>query len=203
MNNFDAISPFYDHLAHLVFGRQIKECQIAQFSRLKAGQKILLPGGGTGWILEELDRLKLHLEIDYVEKSSKMISRAKRKSSFKFINVNFYNEDLLEFNLLSYDVIMTHFFLDVFSPNSFESVFDKLQKSLNNGGIWINTEFRNSDNKIKNLFICFMYLFFRFTSHLEASRLPDYSKKFQDSGYNKSDTKSFYHQLIESCVYSK
>lgn len=203
MSNFDKVATFYDRLARIVFGNEIKRSQTAQLESLKEGQRILIVGGGTGWILEELDKLQLPLEVDYVENSEKMIRLSEKRRPFSNLSVTFHLKDILEYSSPEYDVIMTHFFLDVFDDKSFAAIFDHTDSLLKPNGFWINTEFRYTDRLVQNLFIRFMYFFFRVTTNLQPTTIPDYQQKFSSAGFERSNSLLFFHQLIESCVYSR
>jgi spermidine synthase len=66
--NFNNSAWFYDGLSRLVYGNALVEAQVYLLQFIRPNSKILIAGGGTGWILEEL--AKLHpegLKIAYVE----------------------------------------------------------------------------------------------------------------------------------------
>src|SRR6187402_1340927 len=73
MNGFDRLAPVYDKLAGLVFGKAIVDAQLVFLDRVRAGDRILILGGGTGWLLEKLLRKQPVCEVWYVESSSRMI----------------------------------------------------------------------------------------------------------------------------------
>jgi ubiquinone/menaquinone biosynthesis C-methylase UbiE len=52
--NFDFIAPYYDFLSKLIFGKRLRIAQTSLLSKIPRHQRILLVGGGTGWILPEL-----------------------------------------------------------------------------------------------------------------------------------------------------
>jgi tRNA (cmo5U34)-methyltransferase len=48
---FDRLAPFYDSLARLIIGKGIKQSQLHFLNHLRDKTKLLVLGGGTGWIL--------------------------------------------------------------------------------------------------------------------------------------------------------
>ena len=79
MRGYGLIAPFYDHLVKLVFGDKLKELQCSFLKKIQSNDKVLILGGGTGWILEEIDSVCVNTDIVYIDKSPSMIKRAKRR----------------------------------------------------------------------------------------------------------------------------
>ena len=67
--NYNKIAPVYDMLSRLVFGKAIVNAQRRLLPGLPRGEyRLLIVGGGTGWILDELGKQKPQgITIDYVE----------------------------------------------------------------------------------------------------------------------------------------
>jgi len=79
LNNYNGIAKFYDMLSRIVFQKSIIKAQVYLIQFISEGDKIIIVGGGTGWILEEISRLeKKNISVVYVEKSSAMIDLAKK-----------------------------------------------------------------------------------------------------------------------------
>jgi len=79
-NNYDRIARYYDVLSRMVFFRAQLKAQIDQLHFIPANSSVLIVGGGTGWILEEI--AKVHssgLRITYVEISAKMLDLSRKR----------------------------------------------------------------------------------------------------------------------------
>ncbi len=200
-NNFNKIAPFYDLLSFLVFGRDLYRSQMYHLGILQPNQRILIAGGGTGKILNALNELNCPLQVDYIEKSAVMINKAKRRAPFKYLKVEFIDKDIFEMDLPNYDVVITNYFLDVFQPEQLQRVMKKLASSLSLEGDWIFTDFKRSNHFISKLLLKVMYLFFRFTTRLEADKLPDFENYFLQLGLRKEVSRCFYFNFIESAHY--
>ncbi len=57
MNGFNRIAGVYDFLAKLVFGKHIRRSQEHFLKMVIQQNKVLVLGGGSGWILESINAL--------------------------------------------------------------------------------------------------------------------------------------------------
>src|ERR1700744_542206 len=79
--NYDNSAWFYDRLSRLVYGKALIRSQIYLLKHIPKNSNILIAGGGTGWILEEI--VKIHpsgLTITYVEVSANMMDLSKKRN---------------------------------------------------------------------------------------------------------------------------
>ncbi|MDB5150556.1 MAG: methyltransferase protein, partial [Mucilaginibacter sp.] len=114
--NYDNSAWFYDRLSRLIYGRALVNAQVYLLNFVPAGSKILIAGGGTGWILEELS--KIHpagLDITYVEISANMTALSQKRQTGQN-EVVFINEavEKVKLLLLDFDVVITPFLFDNF-----------------------------------------------------------------------------------------
>lgn len=204
-NNFDFLSNYYDFLTKIIFWNTLYQSQKSHLELIHSDDKILILGGGTGDILNHLNALQIPLEIDYVEKSTGMMKKAKAKGDLDYLNVNFITADFLSLDLTAdlYDLAITNFFLDVFSESNLQVVISKVNSTVKHAGKWIITDFRENYTLWGRILIKVMYLFFRFTTNLEGNRLMNFEKHLNGQGFSKGKEKFFYHKLISSCIYEK
>jgi tRNA (cmo5U34)-methyltransferase len=214
--NFDGIAPVYDTLATL-FGGNIKKAQQHYLCLIPAHARILIVGGGTGWILTDLLSVKKKIQhITYVEASATMLDLSKDKLiKYKALHPdrNFPSIEWIngtENNLPQdevYDVIITNFFLDLFDEAALLKVMKKLSPSLHSEGIWLFSDFNISEKPFEGwwqrLLIRSMYLFFKITCHLHTTKLPDFEQAFHQLGFKKTHMRSFFGQMIVTRVYRK
>ncbi len=205
-NNYNSIANIYDALSRLIFQKSIVNAQIFLLQHIPANSKVLIVGGGTGWVLEELS--KIHnkgIEIIYVEKSSKMISLSKQKNIKNNI-VEFINNGVEEFSPeKKFDIIFTAFLFDNFLPAKIEMVFSKLDQLLEPNGLWLYADFKNDKTNSKwwqKFLLRTMYFFFKITCNIETQQLIDMTKYFS-SGYAKISENYFYSNFIKAIVYKK
>lgn len=203
--NYNYIAPFYDMLCHLVFGQRVKNAQIASLKFIPYDSDILIVGGGTGWILEEISKIhQSGLSITYVDVSSKMISLSKNRDSscneVSFINASIENTDLQN---KKYGVIITPFLFDSFQQATLHCIFNKLDESLIHNGLWLYTDFYLTQKSKwwQVSLIKVMYFVFRMLCGIEASQLPDVAVCF--SSYSRIKEKTFCNDFISMQVFRK
>ncbi|MEJ5961004.1 class I SAM-dependent methyltransferase [Pedobacter immunditicola] len=207
LNNYDKIAPYYDVLSRLLFHRSQVNAQIQQLKFLPSHSRILIAGGGTGWILEELAKIQDRgLDITYVEISTEMIRLAKKRNTGEN-RVEFVNCAMEEFTLTApYDIVHTAFLFDNFARERTATVFRKLHQALKPGGLWFYTDFSyqpGTDEKWKGILLRMMYSFFRKIANVEAASLPDTSIHFEKGQYVKLDEKAYYRKFIKAIIYKK
>nr|WP_295929801.1 class I SAM-dependent methyltransferase [uncultured Dyadobacter sp.] len=207
LNNYDRIAGNYDQLSRLVFGKAIVRAQQSLIPLIHSPARMLIAGGGTGWILEEIAHAQPSgLSIDYVEISAKMVGLA-RKRSFGSNRVNFVHSGIEEFNAPTpYDFVITPFLFDNFDAERAATNFQKLHAFLNPGGQWLFTDFnieKGLNGYWQKALLRTMYLFFKTISDVEASRLPDMQALFNTFGYEISTESYHFGGFIRSAAYQK
>ncbi|WP_316799833.1 class I SAM-dependent methyltransferase [Pedobacter frigidisoli] len=207
LNDYSKIASRYDFLSRLVFSRSQVNAQISQLKQIPKNSTVLIAGGGTGWILEEI--AKIHpsgLHILYVEISSAMLALSKKRNcglnKVDFIHsaIEVYITDHV------FDVIITPFLFDNFSPQRAEIVFNKLHQQLINGGFWFMVDFSLQKKQgiwWKKIFLKVMYTFFNIISQVEANKLIDMSAFFLEANYIIFEDQFYYGKFIRATIYQK
>lgn len=204
--NYDPVAFYYDNLTKFVFGNAIKESQQFLINVIKEKSKILIIGGGSGWILEAISaRYSRGLEITYIEYSKKMIALSKIKNRGEN-KVEFINQSIFDVELNNqYDVVITPFIFDNFSASSIDAIINKINKQVVKDGLWLHADFQNTAQNAwwQRLLLRCMYLFFKLTCNIEAFKLSETRSKFERAGYKIISSKTFYSNFICSIVYGK
>jgi len=199
-NDFDDIAGVYDSLASLIFGMTIKRSQLELLKYIKKGDKVLIVGGGTGWILPYIYTKSPGL-IHYVDASQKMISLARKKVDNSLCPVNFIRQSIFEYrDTVQYDVVITFFVLDVFSQNNLNMLMSKLKSYLKQDGLWLFADF-NASNQWQHVLIKIMYGFFKVTCNLENSKLHSFDCLFDRFRLRLIENHEYYGGMIQSKVY--
>lgn len=206
INNYDKIAKHYDFLSRLVFFKSQVNAQINQLKYIPKNSQILIVGGGTGWILEEITKIQPSgLHIFYVEASVKMTALSKQKNSGSNI-VEFFTQDIKDFATQNtFDIILTPFLFDNFKVNDAKSAFNKLHDTLKDNGLWFFTDFnvQGKSSLWKLLFIKFMYQFFTLFKIIDTQNLVNTAPYFEEKNYSIIDSKLYYNTFIEAIVYRK
>ncbi len=201
-NNFNLIAPVYDILSKTIFGNTISTAQKSHLDKIEATKLIVIVGGGSGKILHDLDQLGLELDVFYVELSGTMLDRAKTMT-LKNIHVDFVCADALHTDIPVCDIVITNFFLDVFTEQNLNNIMKKLDAVLRPEGIWLCTDFLRTGKFYNDTLIRVMYLFFRLTANLEGDRLCDFEMKFKEIGFQNISSKTYSNGMIMSTCYKR
>jgi ubiquinone/menaquinone biosynthesis C-methylase UbiE len=203
-SNYDNSAWFYDRLSRLVYGNALINAQVYLLPYVPSNSTVLIVGGGTGWILEELARVHpTGLTITYVEISAKMMALSKSRN-YGDNKVTYINQAVEEVIFSEkFDVVITPFLFDNFKEGTLQQVFNHLNNQLKTGGLWLNTDFQLTGKWWQNVLLKSMFLFFRVICGIETSVLPDIEQQFKQNRYQAIAQKNFYGDFIDSKVYPK
>jgi spermidine synthase len=194
----------------LVFGHSIHKAQIEFLSEVPQNSNVLIIGGGSGKFLRDLLIKSPVMKVVYIESSAKMI-----KLSREAIR-DVHGSDRVEFRTGTesdirdeelFDVVITHFFLNLFHGTDLRNVAGKLYSHLKPGGIWLFSDFRINNNGLRriwqNLLLRIMYLFFKITTGLMNNTLESFNTLFHAIGLVKVHEKFFYAGMISASCWRK
>ena len=205
-NNYDKIADHYDTLSRLVFFKSQVNAQVNQLPYIQENSHILIVGGGTGWILEELSKIYTGLNIVYVEISAKMIALS-QKRSYKNNHVEFVNIGIEDFKTdVLFDVILTPFLFDNFAEQRAAKVFGELNEYLKKDGLWFQVDFslnKTNGNWWKWLLLRSMYGFFKLLGIVEAHQLIDMNPYFFTANYLIVEERLYYGSFIKATIFRK
>ena len=199
---FDLLAPIYDSLARLVFGRSIVDSQMWYLKEIPRGSSVLILGGGTGWLLEELQKHTPSCKVWYVEISKNMLDRA-RQRELKF-NVHFIQgtEESIPPDL-KFDVVITNFYLDLFSERALVDVIKHIGFHTAESSTWLVTDFVNGRKLWHKLMLKIMYLFFKLVCRIDANHLPEWARLLQNQGWKEAGERFWYGDFIKSTVWKR
>jgi len=210
--SFQRVAPYYDFLARMVFGKSIRKAQRRYLTEIREGSQVLIVGGGTGWILEDLLQSK-NCHFIYLETAPSMLKRAERyyhslKSTFvsQGNEVVFVSGSVSALSSdLSYDVVITYFLLDLYTPADARKIMSALKAKLNSSGIWLFSDFEKSTKLVNQLWqgplLWLMYRFFRLTTNLQNDKLANFRELFSSLDLGARKQAYFYGRFIRSAVY--
>jgi ubiquinone/menaquinone biosynthesis C-methylase UbiE len=200
--NYNNSAWFYDKLSRIIYGKALVRSQVYLLPFIPANSKILLIGGGTGWILEEIAKIQpAGLKITYVEVAANMIGRSRKRDAGDN-GVIFINQAVEDVPLANnFDVVITPFLFDNFTEENLQKIFSHIHDSLKPGGRWLNIDFRLTGKWWQKALLKSMLLFFRLVCSIEAKKLPDIERCFEENYYKVIEQKSFFSDFILSTAY--
>jgi ubiquinone/menaquinone biosynthesis C-methylase UbiE len=203
-SNYDHTAWFYDPVSKLIFGRSIVNSQKALLKHIPAASTILIVGGGTGWILEEIAKVHPHgLQIIYVEISAQMTALSRKRNVGNNL-VTFINKPVEEVKLgQPVDIAITPFLFDNFSQDNLERIHTHIHHQLKPDGLWLNTDFQVAGKWWHKVLLLTMYTFFKVFGAVETTSMPGIMIQFKQKSYRILSQQTFYGSFITSQVWQK
>jgi ubiquinone/menaquinone biosynthesis C-methylase UbiE len=218
-NNYDKIANYYDRIHHLFYGQAEIHAQVELLDYVRPGDRLLILGGGTGWILEKIAAVfPSGLRITYIESSVRMmeLTRTRNWGRNEVELVNSAVEDWKGFGEgrgeaegemgVEYDCVLTGLFFDNFNNAHAAAIVRQVTPFLKNGGYWLESDFyypRRRGKLWQAILLYMMYISARLICGVEAKRLPDIDRIFMGEGYGILKTTFHYQRFIRSVVYRK
>ena len=193
---FDLVAPFYVALEKLSFGNALNIARRAFIEKILEAEDTLMIGEGNGRFLGECLGSKNHGSITVLDSSRTMLALLTARIS-KFhhkTDVKIRCAELLEWNseAASFDVVVTHFFLDLFRPASQRSVIEKITSISKKETSWINVDYKPSNKTSWFRFIDWLqYRFDHLLSGVETDRHYDPSLLLQQFGWVVKEERGF------------
>lgn len=198
--SFDRVAWIYDTLARLVFGNAVDKSQEALLRHLPESGNLLLLGGGTGRFLPELWRLRPALSITFIDASHEMIRRAKARQA-PGQKVQFIHGTERDIPSGMYDSILTPFYLDMFEGEVLDEILNVLSSHVVQNGTWLVADFNDSGRWWQAIMLNSMYLFFRWTTGIQAAHLADLETALNKLGWRESDQATYYRGFIKASFF--
>lgn len=171
--NCDKIARWYRWLEYAAFGGALRRRREAFLFELGNPKKVLVLGDGDGRFLQSFTALYPEARVDAVDSSERMIALAR----FRAPGVTFHLVDAREFSFEGeYDLAVAHFFFDCFEEDELRALLGRIRAKS-----WLVSEFRKtrwSWPALRGL-----YFFFRLTTGLKVTSLPDYRRVLEQFGF--------------------
>ena len=211
--SFDRIARSYRLLETITFGQSLQRARVLWIDEIPRPKRALVLGEGNGRFLCELLRVHPKIDIDCVDASARMLSlagkRASRNHAESWPCVQFIQADILQWSPRnSYDLIVTHFFLDCFPRDEVKAIVDKLAGAATPGAIWLLADFTIPPAGIfsrmhAKLLLRMMYLFFRCAAGIAAKGLVDPSPYLEANSFVSMSRQSSRAAMVKSELWQR
>ena len=197
-NSYDPLAPYYDFLS-LILGKSYRDSKRLFLDGLKEGDQVLYLGGGTGANLPEiLDRIGRDGKLCYIEASSQMIAKARRRVKLDQLSqiVFLHQSDFSFIPLDTYDVVLTQLLLEILPEHEITNLLQELGRRTKSDTSWIFLDFLPIAEK--KWLIQLMIRFFRCFTGNPRKDLPDYARHFGCYGWQMEEKKSLKRGFIQA-----
>ncbi len=202
LNRFNWIARHYDNLVALVFGDTLHRAQMNFVHRIDSASEILILGGGTGKFLADLLSQKPFLKVTYIEASSEMLQLATKKVGPTY-NVNFIHGTQEDIPDRVYDVVITNFFLDLFSEQALQSIVPEISKRIRVNGQWFIADFQKPSTWRHRILLAMMFFFFRASGSIDVRNLSEWSNLVQKAEFAREEKYSYCSGFVSTEVFRK
>ena len=204
-NGFDWISPVYDALAFVVFGRKLQQAQLTFLNQIPDKATILLVGGGTGWLLEHVLTQCKPRRVVYLELSGQMVAKASQRMVKNAVlgSVEFRVGDVRDLSTdEQFDIVITPFVLDLFPESILQTdVIPRLLRILKPTSLWLVTDFVTTHVWWQKALLWSMIRFFRLTAGIEATQLPDWQRFLAEAGLIRQESQPHVGGMVRAEVW--
>ena len=179
----------------------MRRAQTAHLRDIPHGSKVLILGGGTGWLLSELSAVNPTCKVWYIDASSKMISLSKKNTRNSTQEVVFIHgtEESIPAGI-TFDAVITHFYLDLFPQDSCISIIHKIRCTIRTSGLWLVSDFIHT-TWWHGVMLRTMYGFFKLMCGIEGSILPPWKNLLEENGFKEHKSREFFGGFIKSAVF--
>ena len=200
--NFDRVAPVYGLLECLGAWGKMQRCRVVLLGDVPQPRKVLLVGEGPGRFLADCVRRFPAAEFTVVDASAEMLKRAKQQVSDG--NIAWVHAELpgWEGPLEKFDLIVTNFFLDCFTPDKLPLVIAGLGKMAAPTADWLVADFEIPASGWRRCWAKFvvgcLYRFFRIATGLKTAALVPPDEALSRAGFVLRKRVTFEHGLLKS-----
>jgi ubiquinone/menaquinone biosynthesis C-methylase UbiE len=175
--SFDRLAPHYRWMEFVLAGNKLQRCRTAFLSHICKARNVLILGEGNGRFLVECKTVLETARITCLDASARMLELARRRlesSRVSLHEIEFVLADALTWvpPKRSFDLIVTHFFLDCFRSDQLERLLSTLASACSAHANWLIADFQIPYQGLRRrraeIIHRMMYGFFRAAAALPA-----------------------------------
>ncbi len=194
--NFDRLAAHYHWMEKIFAGDLMQRCRTTFLSQTGHCEHALLVGEGTGKFLVELLRANPRIQITCVEQCAGMIEQTRQRlvrEQLDASRISFEQIDVLDWTPPpeQFDLVVTNFFLDCFQAEQLQKIIPLLAGGTTAKALWLLADFRVPEHGWRRwragAILASLYLIFKVTTSLSASRLTPPDNFLLNAGFKLSD----------------
>jgi ubiquinone/menaquinone biosynthesis C-methylase UbiE len=191
--NCDPLARSYRWLEYMRYGKALERCRATMLPYLAHARKVLVIGDGDGRFLTAFLLHNRTATVDSIDVSRRMLEIAHHRMtaacSQNSTRVTLQHGDIRTTPQPghSYDLVVTHFFFDVFSTAELKDIVDRVSRWTTPDALWLISEFDlppSGWHRVKARFwLRAMYSFFRVAASLRNQQLPCWRPLLREAGF--------------------
>lgn len=191
--DFDPIARPYRWLEYLTLGRVLERCRLHFLPRVLQQRRALVLGDGDGRFLAALMAANPFIHVDAIDSSATMLRLLRQRCEasspnsagrLKIQNINALTLTPTD----SYDLVVTHFFLDCLSQSDLELLIARIAPALAPGALWLISDFSIPSGPMRlpaQTIVQALYLAFRILTGLRTTHLPNHATPLAQAGLTR------------------
>ena len=199
--SFDLVAKPYRWMERLTFGHALWRCRTHFLPELAGCRSALILGDGDGRFTAALLRANPQIRIDAVDSSAAMLNllqqRALSATPHASTRLRTHHADARAFAHAlapnaTYDLIVTHFFLDCLTQPEVDSLALALAPCLQPGALWVVSDFRIPPGAMRwpaRALVRSLYFAFRILTGLRTTHLPDHAAALTGARFKRKARK--------------
>jgi ubiquinone/menaquinone biosynthesis C-methylase UbiE len=191
--NFNFIARPYRWLEYLTLGKALENCRSHYLPQLLDRRQALILGDGDGRFLAQLLTENQTIQADAVDTSATMLKLLRKRCEAATPNADTrlrtHHANALSFPLEdSYDLVVTHFFLDCLTQPQLDTLITRIAPTLTPGTLWLISDFHIPAGLMQlpaKITVRSLYLAFRLLTGLRTTHLPDHATSLTRAGLTR------------------
>jgi ubiquinone/menaquinone biosynthesis C-methylase UbiE len=203
--DFNRLAPFYRWMEWFSFGPFLWKCRCAFLPEIADKQSALILGDGDGRFTARLLHSNPHITVDAIDASDAMLRQLTHRAQRNSDRLRTGLADARRLSLpaaASFDLVVTHFFLDCLATCDVEILAMKIRSRLAPGAAWIVSEFAIPENLYGKFLaaplVSALYFAFACLTGLSIRRLPDHRHALRQAGLLLSGERTWLGGLLVS-----
>jgi ubiquinone/menaquinone biosynthesis C-methylase UbiE len=212
--SFDRLAPCYLLMERLLAGKKLQRCRTVHLPQ-PAARSVLVLGPGRGGFLPEFFTTNYRAEVTCVDLSARMLAHTRARvvqndfdpERLRLVHGNVLEQRFWEGRSWSFDLVVSHFFLDCFQPQQLEFVISKVAAVTKESCAWLVADFRLPERGLWRLraqmILRLAYTFFRVTTKLPARCLTPPEPYLTKQGFTLQNRQLFDQGLLHSDLWER
>lgn len=205
--NFDRLARVYRWMELASFGPALWRCRCHFLGELRECRSALVLGDGDGRFTARLLEINPKIEIDAVDASPAMLLALLDRAGVGRERVRTHCADVRAWEPArqTYDLVVSHFFLDCLTTDEVAELAQRLRPSLSPRALWLISEFAVPEDRFGSLvakpIVSGLYAAFRLLAGVRLRQLPNYAEAISKQGFRCKSRRSFLGGLLVTEVW--